>query len=154
MFSDPRQTFQPAQLMNFQFISLLFFCLVRYCRLIWLLSVEHIVSHHPRVICLTDRQKIVANCWSVRSGTHWRQSWIRDGRLCSTKSAVSLWPHTHWETKLKGHLTFRAIFRKQKSSTFDKVDQVGDNVDRDKLCRLSTFLIVSTFDFVASVYWP
>ena len=42
-------------------------------------------------------------------------------------------PHT-LVTKSKGHSTFG----RQKSPTFDKVDRVGDNVDRDKLSN-STF---------------
>jgi len=48
----------------------------------------------------------------------WRRSWIQHGRLRwkSTKSTVSLWSRFH---------------------TGDKVDRVGDSVDRDKLLNSS-----------------
>jgi len=45
---------------------------------------------------------------------------------------VSLWPHTHWRQS-----------RKDIRHLDDKVDQVGDNADRDKLSNLSCCLFVA-----------
>jgi len=72
--------------------------------------------------------------FTVKPGTHWRQNWIQHGRLCwkSTESTVSLWSDTHWRQSI--------------DSIGNKVDRVGDNVDRDKLSHSSCCRFVAGFD--------
>jgi len=76
---------------------------------------------------------LVMVCLTVvfKPGMHWWQSWIQHGRLCGM-STVSLWPHTHWLQS-----------RKDVRHLDDKVDQVGDDADRDKLSNLSCCLFVA-----------
>ena len=89
----------------------------------------------------------------LKPGTSWRQSWIQHGQLCwnSTKSAVSLWPRTHWQ---------QSRLYRQQSWTYWQQSRLQQTVEFTLLpicCRFrqqSTFSKVDCveFNFVATVY--